>query len=82
MGAVLEQEDSIGRTHPVAFWSKTMQPAEWNYEIHDKELLAIIKALEHFCHYLQGNKYTTQIFSDHANLKYFIMKQHLTCQQA
>jgi hypothetical protein len=82
MGAVLEQEDSIGRTHPVAFWSKTMQPAERNYEIHDKELMAIVKSLEHFRHYLQGNKYTTQIFSDHANLKYFTTKQHLTRRQA
>ena len=48
MGAVLEQEDSIGCTHPVAFWSKSLQQAEINYEIHDKELLAIVKALEHY----------------------------------
>ena len=66
--AILEQEDALGRSHLVAYFSKSFQPAERNYEIHDKELLAIVHALKHFCHYLQGNKHHTQIFSDHANL--------------
>ena len=52
------------------------------YEIHDKELLAIVHGLHHFRHYLQGNEYTTQVFSDHANLQYFTTKQTLTRQQA
>src|SRR5579863_1556431 len=47
-GAILEQEDALGHSHPVAFFSKSLQPAERNYEIHDKELLAIILALKHF----------------------------------
>jgi len=41
-GAVLSQLDSNGDRHPVAFYSKTFSPAEWNYDIHDRELLAII----------------------------------------
>jgi len=73
-GAILEQEDALGRSHPVAYYSKSLQPAERNYEIHDKELLAIIHTLRHFCHYLQGNLYLTKIFSDHANLRYFTTK--------
>jgi len=81
-GAILEQDDALGRSHPVAYYSKSLQPAEWNYEIHDKELLAIVQALKHFRHYLQGNVHQTQIFSDHANLKYFTMKQTLTHHQA
>jgi hypothetical protein len=80
--AILEQDDALGQSHPVAFYSKSLQPAEWNYEIHDKELLAIIHALRHFCHYLQGNEHTTRVFSDHANLQYFTTKQTLTRQQA
>jgi len=43
MGAVLSQisfEDE--KWHPVAFLSKSLSPVEWNYEIHDKEMLAII----------------------------------------
>src|SRR5579863_3504057 len=33
-GAILEQEDALGRSHPVAFFSKSLQLAERNYEIH------------------------------------------------
>jgi hypothetical protein len=66
--AILEQDDALGRSHPVTFYSKSLQPAERNYEIHDKELLTIIHALRHFRHYLQGNEHTTRVFSDHANL--------------
>jgi len=80
-GSILEQEDAFGRSHPVAYFLKSLQPMECNYEIHDKELLAIIHSLKHFCHYLQGNKHCTKIFSDHANLQYFTMKQSLTHQQ-
>jgi len=82
MGSILEQEDALGRFHPVAFYSKSLQPAEWNYEIHDKELLAIIHTLKHFRHYLQGSTHQTKIFLDHVNLKYFTTKQTLTCHQA
>ena len=47
-GAILKQEDALGRSYPVAYFSKSLQPVEQNYKIHDKELLAIIHALKHF----------------------------------
>jgi len=81
-GAILEQRDALGRSHSIAYFSKSLQLAERNYEIHDKELLAIIHALKHFRHYIQGSPYMTKILSDHANLKYFTTKQTLTRQQA
>jgi len=81
-GAILEQEDAFGRSHPVAYFLKSLQPVEHNYKIHDKELLAIIHSLKHFRHYLQGNKYHTKIFLDHANLQYFTTRQTLTCRQS
>jgi hypothetical protein len=81
-GAILEQRDALGRSHPIAYFLKSLQPAERNYEIHDKELLAIIHALKHFQHYIQGSPYVTKILSDHANLKYFTTKQTLTRRQA
>ena len=81
-GAILEQRDALGRSHPIAYFSKSLQPAERNYEIHDKELLAIIHALKHFQHYIQGSPHVTTILSDHANLKYFTTKQTLTHRQA
>lgn len=46
-GGVLSQYDDQGVLHPMAFYSKNMVPAECNYEIYDKELLAIIRCLEH-----------------------------------
>jgi len=82
IGTILEQDDAFGWSHLVAYHSKSLQPAEQNYKIHDKELLAIVQALKHFRHYLQGNVHQTKIFSDHANLKYFTTKQMLTCHQA
>jgi len=71
-GAVLSQlEDDTWK--PLAFMSRTMQPAEVNYDVHDKELLAIIKALEEWEQYLPhfGGTPTT-IISDHQNLQYFM----------
>jgi hypothetical protein len=47
-GTILEQKDTLGQSYPIAYFSKSLQPAEQNYEIHDKELLAIIHALKHF----------------------------------
>jgi len=81
-GAILEQDDAFGQSHLVAYYSKSLQLAEQNYKIHDKELLAIVQALKHFHHYLQGNVHQTKIFLDHMNLKYFTTKQTLTCCQA
>jgi hypothetical protein len=47
MGAVLQQPSALDdkKLHPVAFWSRKFSPAEFNYEIYDKELLAIKAAL-------------------------------------
>ncbi|HET6992229.1 MAG TPA: reverse transcriptase family protein, partial [Bacteroidia bacterium] len=64
-GAVLTQLDSNGDRHPCAFISKTFSPTERNYEIYDRELLAIIRALEEWRHYIQGSPHTTTILSDH-----------------
>ncbi|KAL5606215.1 uncharacterized protein BROUX77_003408 [Berkeleyomyces rouxiae] len=46
LGGTLSQVDETGSLRPVAFFSKKLSPAEVNYEIHDKELLAVIKCLE------------------------------------
>src|SRR5579859_7215457 len=81
-GAILEQPDALNRWHPIAYHSKSLQPAEHNYEIHDKELLAIIRALEIFPHYLEGRKDTLEIWLDHGNLVYFATEQKLTRRQA
>ena len=48
-----------------------MQPAERNYEIYDKELLAIVEALAKWRQYLLDTAETFEIWMDHENLKYF-----------
>jgi hypothetical protein len=53
-GAVLSQEGEDGKWHPIAFYSKSLSPVERNYDIHDKEMLAIIRALEEYRHLLEG----------------------------
>ena len=53
-GAVLSQQAADGKWHPVAFFSKSLNEAERNYEIYDKELLAIMLALEEWRQYLLG----------------------------
>ena len=76
-GAVLTQKDGNGNLHPVAFLSKSFSPAERNYEIYDRELLAIIRALREWRHYIQGSPHPTVVYSDHLNLTYFKSPQKI-----
>jgi hypothetical protein len=64
-GAVLSQKADDGKHHPIAFYSKSMNPAERNYGISDKVALAIIKALQHWRHWLEGTKEPICIITDH-----------------
>jgi hypothetical protein len=82
LGAVLSQRDDENRLHPVAFHSRKFQPAEINYEIHDKELLAIVDAFKHWRRYCEGAVHQVQVFSDHQNLEYFTTTKVLNCRQA
>ena len=66
---------------PVAFFSKKCLPAECNYPIHDKELLAIIRCLEHWDAKLRSVESFT-VLTDHLNLRYFTKKQPLSERQA
>ena len=81
-GAVLTQTDSNGARHPIAYLSKTFNPTERNYEIYDRELLAIMRALKEWRHYVQGSPHPVVILSDHKNLTYFRSTQKLNRQQA
>ena len=70
IGGVLSQEQER-KWKPIAFLSRMMQPAEMNYEIYDKELLAIVEALSKWQQYLLDIAETFEIWTDHKNLKYF-----------
>jgi len=82
-GAVLSQQSPTdGKWHPVAFYSKSLSSVEQNYEIHDKEMLAIIRALEEWRHFLEGATHPVEIWTDHKNLKYFMTAKKLNRCQA
>ena len=76
-GAVLSQMHDNNKWHPVAYLSKGLSPAERNYDIYDKEMLAVICALETWRHYLEGASHPVKILTDHKNLEYFMMAQKL-----
>ena len=55
--ACISQPDDKGRLRPVAFYSRKFSSAEMSYEIHDKELLAIVNAFKQWRVYLKGLKH-------------------------
>ena len=60
------------RLHLVAFHSRKLNDAERNYEIHDKELLAILEAFREWKHYLLGADEPVTVYTDHQNLQKFL----------
>ena len=71
-----------GHWHPVAFRSASMLEAERNYEIYDREMLAIIEALKDWRAFLEGSEEPFEIVTDHKNLQWWRKAQDLTRQQA
>ena len=82
IAGILSQYDKEGVLRPVAFYGRTMIAAELNYDIYDKELLAIVECFRLWRHYLEGSKYTIQVFTDHNNLQYFTTTKQLSRRQA
>jgi hypothetical protein len=68
---VLSQRGEDGRLHPVAFHSRKFTPTKINYEIHNKELIAIVDSFKVWRRYLEGAIYTIQVYSNYQNLEYF-----------
>ncbi|KAH5222643.1 hypothetical protein HBI18_040700 [Parastagonospora nodorum] len=79
---VLSQHDDDNILRPVAYYSSKLTPAECNYEIYDKELLAIIKAFEYWRAELEGSPHIIEVLSDHKNLEYFMSTKQLSRRQA
>ena len=63
--------------HSIAFYSKFLSSMEWNYKIYDKEILAIIRVLKEWRHFLERATYLVEIWTDHKNLEYFMMAKKL-----
>ncbi|KAG9224754.1 hypothetical protein CCMSSC00406_0002095 [Pleurotus cornucopiae] len=82
LGAILSIYMSDSEIHPVVFHSRTFSSMELNYDIHNKELLAIFEAFRVWRHYLEGSGNPIDMVTDHKNLEYFSTTKILTCRQA
>ena len=84
LAAAMHQAQLAGSSHPrpVAFMSKTMIPAELNYFIQDKKLLAIVRALEEWEPELLSLQEPFVVVTDHRALENFMTKQNLNARKA
>ncbi|KAL0150390.1 hypothetical protein M9458_054207 [Cirrhinus mrigala] len=83
VGAVLSQrQGQPPKTYPCAFFSHKLSPAERNYDVGNRELLAIKLALEEWRHWLEGARHLFTILTDHKNLEYLRTAKVLNHRQA
>ena len=75
---ILFQYDDEDNLHSVIFYNRNFLFAECNYEIYDKKLLIIVRCLEHWRPDLRTIEIFIEIFTDHKNLKYFMISKELT----
>ncbi len=75
---VFSQLEKDGLLHPVAFFSKNLNPVECNYEIYDKKLLAIIRCFEQWRSELEGIGVPIKVITDHKSLEYFMTTKKLS----
>jgi len=67
--------------HPIAFHSRAFNSTKLNYDIYDKELLAIFEAFKKWRYYLEGTITPVEVFTNHKNLAYFCKSKTLSyCQ--
>src|SRR5258708_12821564 len=82
LGAVLRQRGGDGILHPVAYLSHTLSATEQNYQVYDRELLAIVTALKTWKYLLCGTTQPIMIRTDHQNLTYYHGNHRLNGRQA
>jgi len=80
LAAILSIMTKNNEIHPVAFHSRTFSTLELNYNVHNKELLAIFEVFKIWRHYLEGSASPIDIVTDHKNLEYFSTTKILTCR--
>ena len=80
-GVMSQRSPTDGNWHPIAYFSKTMLPAETRYEIHDKEMLAVVRCMLAWTAELQGLEQPFTVFTDHRALEYFSTKRKLNSRQ-
>lgn len=83
LGAALSQrQGSPPKLHPCAFYSRKLNAAERNYDVGDRELLAMKAAFEEWRHWLEGANHSFTVFTDYKNLEYLRTAKRLNPRQA
>ncbi|KAL0152827.1 hypothetical protein M9458_051867, partial [Cirrhinus mrigala] len=83
VGAVLSQrQGQPPKTYPCAYFSHKLTSAERNYDVGNRELLAIKLALEEWRHWLEGAQHPFTVLTDHKNLEYLRSARVLNHRQA
>ncbi len=83
VGAVLSQrQGEPAKLYPCAFFSRKLSAAERNYDVGNRELLAMKLALEEWRHWLEGTTHPFIILTDHKNLEYLRSAKRLNPRQA
>ena len=80
--AALFQKDARGKQKTIGYASKTLNSAERNYDIWDREFLGLIFGLTYWRHLLCGTRLPVQVFVDHANLLHYCHPQKVNRQVA
>ena len=80
IGACIMQDHGKG-LQPIAYMSKKLLPAEKNYPVHEKELLAIIVALKHWRHLVHGCECTVRVITDHKSITHLQTQPKLSERQ-
>ena len=71
IGAILFQKDERGKRQAIGYASRSLNDTEWNYDIWDREFLALIFGLTYWHHLLCGTKEPIQVYVDHTNLLHY-----------
>ena len=79
LAAILSIMTKDNEIYSVVFYSWMFSTLELNYDVHNKELLAIFKAFKIWQHYLEGSASPIDIVTDHKNLEYFSITKILIC---
>ena len=77
LGAVLSQRNNASRLQPVGYFSKTLIPAERNYDVYDRELLTLVQSLKHWRHLLMGTSHPIEVFTNHEGLTKYRQPQKI-----
>jgi RNase H-like domain found in reverse transcriptase len=76
-GAILYQPNDKGQLCPVGYHLHTLNPAERGYNVHDWELLVVMRGLHQWRHLLLLSPFTTTVITNHANLQYYHQPQKI-----